>query len=61
MSYSLTELWSTEKLYKVSLKEISHCSALGKSFDSLPKPKSCQFVLLHFPLILLISVLFTYK
>ena len=42
----LMELWSTEKPYTVPFKEISLCSSLVKSFDSLPKQKLYQLMLL---------------
>ena len=60
MSSFLIELWSTEKLYTVPLKEISRYSSFVKSFDMLPKQKLYQ-LMLSFTLNLQIFVLFTYK
>ena len=42
----LMELRSTEKPYTVPFKEISLCSSLVKHFDSLPKQKLYQLMLL---------------
>ena len=60
MSSRLIELWSTEKSYTVPFNEISPCSSLVKSFDTLPKQKLYQ-IMLSFALSFQISVLFTYK
>ena len=45
MSSFLIDLWSIEKWYTVKLKEISHCSSLVKSFDTVPKQKLYKLIL----------------
>ena len=41
----LIELWSTKKSYTVPFKEISFCSSIVKSFDTLPKQKLYELML----------------
>ena len=60
MSSFLIELWSTEKSFTISFKEISLCSSFVKSFHSLLKQNLYKFML-SITLNLCFFALFTYK